>query len=74
MVVLHIVALTNPSGNGVYAAVDEYIKYEKEYSDVALYSLRKFKDTDAYTIFNFELSIILSLQQKKIRNTRIAAK
>lgn len=54
MVVLHIIATTNPAGNGVYTAVNEYIKYEKLYGDVALYSLRNYKDVNDYTIFAAE--------------------
>ncbi len=39
MVILHITSISNPSGNGVAVAVNEYIKYESNYSTIGLYNL-----------------------------------
>ena len=39
MVILHVIDITNPKGNGVATAVKEYIKYEKEICDVGVYNL-----------------------------------
>ena len=39
MVILHIVSVNNPNGNGVIAAVNNYVKYESQKCHVAIYNL-----------------------------------
>ena len=39
MIILHITSISNPSGNGVAVAVNEYVKYESKYAKVGLYNL-----------------------------------
>ncbi len=41
MKLLHITSVTNPRGNGVAVAVENYFKYEKKIVDVAIYNLEK---------------------------------
>ena len=39
MIILHIVSVKNPNGNGVISAVDEYVKYESKENKVAIYNI-----------------------------------
>lgn len=39
MIILHIVDVANPLGNGVISAVSNYLKYENEKCDVALFNV-----------------------------------
>ena len=41
MKILHITSITNPKGNGVAAAVENYFKYEKKIVEVAIYNIEK---------------------------------
>ena len=61
MKILHISCITNPLGNGVAEAIKSYLKYEKKFTDIALYNLRKEIRVDDILCFNSDYKTISSL-------------
>ena len=54
MKILHITSIANPEGNGVAVAVNNYIKYESKYADVALYNLEGNLKSDCCECYNYD--------------------
>ena len=56
MRILHVVSVKDSKANGVAVAVREYLKYEKKYCDVALFSLNSSiypKEVEEYSILDY---------------------
>ena len=53
MKILHITSITHPEGNGVAVAVNNYIKYESKYEDVALFNIESDLNNQLCTNYNF---------------------
>lgn len=53
LTILHVISVDNPEGNGVYAAVKNYIKYENKMAKVGLLDI-KGKILDINNTFNYK--------------------
>ena len=53
MKVLHITSITHPQGNGVAVAVSNFIKYQSELTEVAIYNIESDIDEKNVISFNY---------------------
>ena len=61
MKILHITSVTNPKGNGVAVAVENYFKYENKIIDVGIYNLESNVVNDDNSFNYYEYKNIVSL-------------